>query len=607
MITSQILNFQIINLHKIYTLTSSIEPIPYKNVSPLMKSILCFFLLSFSAVAQIYPFNQNPLISLPIYYFPFYDSVQIIEVDYYTQSLDEGALHNAMYPRGGSSYYDAMLQNRPNAYLVRHLNGKIIANYGVPNLEQLDLSSPVSCQKITHKQRLNTIRNQSYHRLEKVLKDVNGYGYRIMRFFVPKPRTEMPEMGVQLFGILDTLGKIAIPMNHLGIDYANGEYLVSRYTRLFEPATFPPIKLAENPKTTHPEYKPFAIYDSTFQLTLPGSDLPLRRIAPNRFATVAPGCISFMDRNGTGLHQNNYQALQDASYGELMIYTAYNNDSLLMGLLSRELEEITPAIYYAILPQEHGFLLGNPPRKNGYLNLQGKTLVPFELQAENIEYRRDHFIVFTRYVDMPNGKMLCSGLIDTTGKILLPAEYWEIGYFQNELAIVKKDNKYGFINRSGEMLCPNIYNHIGQLHRNFIEVTKDNKLGLVDHLGKIILEPNYKEIFWYDSLIHYANDQNEYFIYDLRTGKKYEHTFGKLIPQINGLSFFLKDNKYGLVNAQGKLMLPAQFDKVRAYRNNRAIVEINGKYGMIDEHGKIVQAIKFAGYGVDLDGNYVLK
>jgi multimeric flavodoxin WrbA len=572
-----------------------------------MKSILCFFLLSLSAAAQISPFNQNPIISLPIYYYPFYDSVQIIEVDYYTKSLDEGALQDAMYPRGGSSYHDAMLFNRPNGYLVRHLNGKIIANYGVPNLEQFQLTSPDSCQKITHKERLNTIRNHGYQADEKVLKDINGYGYRIMRFFVPKPRTEMPEMAVQLFGILDTLGKIAIPMNHLGIDYANGEYLVSRHKRLFETATFPSIQLAENPKTTHPEYKAFAIYDSTFQLTLPGSDLPLRRIAPNRFATVAPGCISFMDRNGTGLHQNNYQALQDASYGELMIYAAYHNDSLRCGLLSRQLEEVTPAIYYAIVPQEHGFLLGNPPRKNGYLNLQGKTLVPFELQAEHIEYRRDHFIVFTRYVDMPNGKMLCSGLIDTTGKILLPAEYWEIGHFQNELALVKKDNKWGFINRSGEVLCPTIYNIIGQMHRNFIEVTMGNKQGLVDRLGKSILEPNYTDLAWYDSLIHYANDQNSHFIYDLRTGKKHEHTFGKLIPQVNGLSFFLKDNKYGLVNAQGKLILPAQYDKIRAYRNNRAVVEINGKYGLIDEHGTIIQAIKYSGYGNDADGNYMLK
>jgi hypothetical protein len=203
--------------------------------------------------------------------------------------------------------------------------------------------------------------------------------------------------------------------------------------------------------------------------------------------------------------------------------------------------------------------------------------------------------------------MLCSGLIDTTGKIILQPEYWEIGQFQNELAIVKKDNRWGFINRSGEVLCPTIYNIIGQMHRNFIEVTKGNKQGLVDRLGKIILEPNYTDVVWYDSLIHYASDQKAHFIYDLRSGKKYEHNFGKLIPQENGLSFFLKDNKYGLVNAQGKLILPAQFDKVRAYRNNRAVVEINGKYGLIDEHGKILQAIKYAGYGNDADGNYILK
>jgi hypothetical protein len=567
-----------------------------------MKSILCFFLLSFGAAAQISPLNQNPLISLPIHYFPFYDSVQIIEVDYYTKSLDEGTLQDAMYPRGGSSYHDAMLFNRPNGYLVRHLNGKITSNYGVLNLDQLVLSSPDSCQKITHKQRLNTIRNQSYHRYEKSLKDFNGYGYRIIRDFVPLRRTEMPERGVQLQGILDTLGKIAIPMNHWGIDYSNGEYLVMRYN-------YPrPIKNKELfLNTDNSENKPYAIYDSTFHLTLSGSALPLKRIAPNLYATVAPGCISFMDRYGNGLHQNNYQALEDSRYGDLMIYTAYHNDSLRCGLLSRQLEEVTPAIYYAIVPQEHGFLLGNTPRKNGYLNLKGKTIVPFELEAETIDYRRDHFIVFTRYMDVPNGKMLCSGLIDTTGKIILQPEYWEIGQFQNELAIVKKDNRWGFINRSGEVLCPTIYNIIGQMHRNFIEVTKGNKQGLVDRLGKIILEPNYTDVVWYDSLIHYASDQKAHFIYDLRSGKKYEHNFGKLIPQENGLSFFLKDNKYGLVNAQGKLILPAQFDKVRAYRNNRAVVEINGKYGLIDEHGKILQAIKYAGYGNDADGNYILK
>jgi hypothetical protein len=37
------------------------------------------------------------------------------------------------------------------------------------------------------------------------------------------------------------------------------------------------------------------------------------------------------------------------------------------------------------------------------------------------------------------------------------------------------------------------------------------------------------------------------------------------------------------------------------------VVEINGKYGLIDEHGTIIQAIKYSGYGNDADGNYMLK
>ena len=69
-------------------------------------------------------------------------------------------------------------------------------------------------------------------------------------------------------------------------------------------------------------------------------------------------------------------------------------------------------------------------------------------------------------------------------------------------------------------------------------------------------------------------------------------------------SFFLS---VGLVNAQGKLMITAQFDKVFEYRTNRALVQKNGQYGLLDEDGKIVQAIKYESYSYDKDGNYVLK
>ena len=577
-----------------------------------MKTLFYFILLSFSGLTQEFPLGPKLLsdiheASLPVYYFPFYNGVQIIEVDYYSQSLNQGALLDAVYPRGGSSFHDAMMINRSNGYLIRNLAGEITANYGVTNLQEIELTSPNSCKTITHQERLNFVRNQGFQPYEQEVKELNGYGYRVSRLFKPEQRTEMPEMTISLYGILDTLGNIAIPMNHHTIDYAHGEYLVERDLRLYNYSDIRPISNENIHKERVNQLKPYAIYDSTFQLTMPGSRIHLKRISKNRYAEITLGTVSFIDRFGTPLHSNSYQSIRDTRYSDLILYTEYKNDTLFQGLLSRQLKELTPAIFSSISSFKHGFIVRDRQQRNGYLNLQGRQIVPFELEAETINYRRDSFIVFTKYVNEPNGKMLYSGLMNATGQVLLPPQYSHIDIFSNEIACIKKNNKWGFINQSGEILCPIVYNSIGRLHQNFIEVTKDNGRGLVDRSGKVIIEPNYTYIKWIDSMIHYGNDKDEHFIYNVGSGGKYKHHFGKLIPQSNGLSFYIKAGKYGLVDTKGKLVIPAKFEKIRAYRNNRALVQLNGKFGLINEHGKIVQAIKYTNYNYDDKGNYVLN
>ena len=576
-----------------------------------MKLILCLFLLPFTCAAQLFQVDSKPFhltqVSLPINYFPFYHGVQIIEVDYYAQSLEQGALNDLMYPRGGSSYHDAMLYDRPNGYLVRNHKGEIIANYGVPNLQNLKLSSPDSCVIKTHLDHLNSTRHPGLHDNQNVRKNQNGYGYRISRIFATERQTDLPERVTSLYGIMDTLGNIVIPMDHESIDYAHEEYLVQRATQLFSNLDIQPNRNGSSQKMDKTQHKPYGIYDSAFQLTMPGSDVYLKRISKNRYAALSQGCVTFMDRFGNLLHENNYYSIYDTNVSDLLIYNEYKNGESLHGLISRQLEEVTPPIFTSISPIQNGFMVRDQEKRNGYLNKQGKQLVPFELEAVSIDYRRDGFILFTQYLDVPNGKMLHSGLIDSTGNVVLPAEYWIILNFQGEIASVKTSNKWGLVNRSGEALCPLIYDAIGAYHRNFIEVTKNGKHGLLDRSGKIILEPDFTYVLWIDSIIHCGNDQSENFIYDLRSGERYKHSFGKLFPQKNGLSFYKKNDKFGLVNTHGKLMIPAQFDKVYEFRNNRALVVLNDQFGLLNEHGKIVQAIKYESYSYDNDGNYILK
>jgi hypothetical protein len=588
-----------------------IEPKAAISVIFCMKILLYFLFSTLNLTAQEFQRIVNPFelqdVTLPVYYYPFYDDVQIIEVDYFQQSLEQGAWEDAIHPRGSSSYHDALSFNRENGYLVRNISGKIIANYGVMNVDQLQLLPPDSCKTITHQERMNVEKPNAFAPFQRLIKKRCGAGYRISRLFVSQQRTEMPEMGVELFGVLDTLGNIAIPMANYSIDYAYGDYLVHRYIHSQYITTINPIAKGLGQIQYNYDNKPYAIYDSTFTLTLLCSEFPLQRIERNCYARLEQHCVSFIDRFGRSLTNKTYESIQLPRFSDLIIYAERKNDTIAYGLLSRQLEEVTPALFSSITSFENGFMMQDRQRRNGFLNLHGKQIVSFELESVTIDYRRDDMISFTRYVEMPNGKMLCSGLIDTTGKIILPPEYWRINEFYKDIALVMKDNKFGIVDRSGTIVCPIIYDGIGNFHRNFIEVYKDRKRGLIDLSGREILEPNYSYIDWIDSLIHFGNEQEEHFIYDVQSGKTFQHYFGRLIPQKNGLSFFKKGEKYGLVNAQGKQMIPAQFDKVRAYINDRALVEMNAKLGLIDQNGKIIKEIKYSRFSYDDEGNYVLK
>jgi WG containing repeat len=51
---------------------------------------------------------------------------------------------------------------------------------------------------------------------------------------------------------------------------------------------------------------------------------------------------------------------------------------------------------------------------------------------------------------------------------------------------------------------------------------------------------------------------------------------------------FIRNDKFGYINEQGKIVIPAQFSRADNFSEGLAGVEVGGKYGMIDQTGKIV-------------------
>lgn len=282
-----------------------IERIFKRVVFSTMKTIILLF-LSFSCFSQVDSLSSSTETfytqfiqpQLPtLYYFPMYNDTQLIEIDYYTHTLREGIYMNTIAPRGGSWYADAVMFDQTNGYILRNSNGEILKNYGVINIDYIKLESVDSAQTITHAERLKMKRNV-FGQDTVSWYDINGYGYRYAGMYVPVQRTEMPEMGVEVYGMIDTLGREVIPMGSRQISHFKGEYLVLK-----------DLNYREKTDTIHSEINPwftnvyyyttgmYAIYDANFQLTLPYGSEYLERIGYNHYRTKSDQVID-IDRYG---------------------------------------------------------------------------------------------------------------------------------------------------------------------------------------------------------------------------------------------------------------------------------------------------------------------
>ena len=181
-----------------------------------------------------------------------------------------------------------------------------------------------------------------------------------------------------------------------------------------------------------------------------------------------------------------------------------------------------------------------------------------------------------------NGK---EGVIDSVGHIILPIAYDSI-YIPNDnnhekFIKIIKDNKYGLIDRRGSLVIPADYTNITKNRNGSYLLKSREKIGLVDKYGKFVLPAEY------DSIRLHQQDSSEKPLGD------FSRSSFTSIKDFNGLKIVAKSNKYGLVSAQDKLILPVRYDEIETFYNNVALVKKDGLYGVINIEGDVVIPPKY--------------
>jgi len=194
-----------------------------------------------------------------------------------------------------------------------------------------------------------------------------------------------------------------------------------------------------------------------------------------------------------------------------------------------------------------------------------------------------------------NGK---KSYMDSSGRLLFPLIYDDIDYYpsQSDLAVVGKSGKVGVIKITGECVFEIEWDaiEIYIFSPKFI-LYKDSKVLLYDENRDFIKQLNVDYIWHY-----YHFDTFACFVKD---GKRGTIDFdGNIIQEasfdtvwggykVNSLGrvtrIIINDDKYGLLDEDGTLLLPCIYDRIAFYKEGIARVFLDDKVGYVEADGTI--------------------
>lgn len=242
------------------------------------------------------------------------------------------------------------------------------------------------------------------------------------------------------------------------------------------------------------------------------------------------------------------------------------------------------------------YLIAKKGGKMGILSQTGKALLPFEY--DQISYNEEEYTPFLRL--QKDSKI---GLFNCLNERAIPAEYDDLPYFfdTSRLILLTKNNKAALFSGDFRQLTdfeftpqtPEVFG------KHFTCLTKDGKYILVDRMGKQVPDAVFDWIEVVEGR-NYAFFKKDHFFGCIRQD-------GKIIlePRHASLEAFTSnailagfpDGDVQIYNIEGALISQETFQRVKDIDGVHILVEKDGKYGVINQTG--VYTIPLVSQGIE--------
>jgi len=246
--------------------------------------------------------------------------------------------------------------------------------------------------------------------------------------------------------------------------------------------------------------------------------------------------------------------------------------------------------------------------KAGIIDKKGTVLIPFEYETLINYSNSKNYAVATK----KEGSKTLYGLVSLQNKIIIPLEY-ETVILDSNLVVVKKNSKFGLMDLTGKTLLPAEYTELTSYAKDrVLRAEKDGKYGYIDPAGKWLFE-KIKSVYTlygcWNGLIS-CRVSGKYGYLDLKGEEvittKYDYAdpfygefakVGKKSPASSSITL------YGYVDKKGNEVIPLKFESIGDIRNGLAWArdpETN-RYGFVDKTGKWVLKPVYIDIAVSFD------
>lgn len=231
----------------------------------------------------------------------------------------------------------------------------------------------------------------------------------------------------------------------------------------------------------------------------------------------------------------------------------------------------------------------------GYLNQQGKVVIkPAYDSAE--AFNKEGLAI----VSVVSGESAAYGVINESGTFVIPAVYDQLVSFGDQLFEASRGEATTLLDRQGNAVVSFEKSSISHLAEGLAAFTQNGLYGYLDHTGKVAIKPAYKSADEFKDGValvvltsgHYATINKKGEIVQQWPWMEEQMDVYNLQ---DGIAPYYDENtsKYGYVDVNGKIVIPAKFREATAFYHGVAAVDTNdegyeAKMGLMNRQGEFV-------------------